>query len=50
MTSDGTVIPLRQPDTIDDSPTAVLRNGARRLLAQASVVRGSGNETCAREA
>ena len=30
-----TVIPLRQPDTIDDPLTAVLRNGARRLLAQA---------------
>ena len=33
--SNTTVIPLRQPDTIDDPLTAVLRNGARRLLAQA---------------
>ena len=35
MTSDSTVIPLRQPDAIDDPLTAVLRSGARRLLAQA---------------
>ena len=35
MTSDSTVIPLRQPDGIDDPLTAVLRSGARRLLAQA---------------
>ena len=35
MTSDSTVIPLRQPDEIDDPLTAILRSGARRLLAQA---------------
>jgi putative transposase len=35
MTSINTVVPLRQPDTIDDPLTAVLRSGARRLLAQA---------------
>jgi len=35
MTSDSSVIPLRQPDEIDDPLTAVLRNGARRLLVQA---------------
>ena len=35
MTSDSTVVCLRQPDTVDDPLTAVLRNGARRLLAQA---------------
>ena len=35
MTSDSTVIPRRQPDEIDDPLTAVLRSGARRLLAQA---------------
>ena len=35
MTSDSTVVPLRQPDVIDDPLTAVLRSGARRLLAQA---------------
>ena len=35
MTSNSTVVPLRQPDTIDDPLTAVLRSGARRLLAQA---------------
>ena len=35
MTSSSSVIPLRQPDTIDDPLTAVLRSGARRLLAQA---------------
>jgi len=35
MTSTTTVVSLRQPDTIDDPLTAVLRSGARRLLAQA---------------
>jgi putative transposase len=35
MTSDSTVVSLRQPDTVDDPLTAVLRSGARRLLAQA---------------
>ena len=35
MTSISSVVPLRQPDTIDDPLTAVLRNGACRLLAQA---------------
>ena len=35
MTSDSTVIFLRQPDVVDDPLTAVLRSGARRLLAQA---------------
>ncbi len=33
--STHTVVSLRQPDTIDDPLTAVLRSGARRLLAQA---------------
>ena len=33
--SDSTVVPLRQPDTIEDPLTAILRSGARRLLAQA---------------
>ena len=36
MTSFTTVVLLRQPDALDDDPlTAILRNGARRLLAQA---------------
>jgi len=35
MSSNSTVVPLRQPETIDDPLTTVLRNGARRLLAQA---------------
>src|SRR5919202_3169750 len=35
MTSDTTVVTLRQPDEVEDPLTAVLRNGARRLLAQA---------------
>jgi putative transposase len=35
MTSSSTVVSLRQPDTMDDPLTAVLRSGARRLLAQA---------------
>jgi transposase-like protein len=35
MASDRTVVPLRQPEEIDDPLTAVLRRGARRLLAQA---------------
>ncbi|WP_424140376.1 IS256 family transposase [Roseomonas chloroacetimidivorans] len=33
--SDTTVVPLRQPETVEDPLTAVLRSGARRLLAQA---------------
>ena len=35
MTSNTTVVPLRQPDAVNDPLTVVLRNGARRLLAQA---------------
>jgi putative transposase len=35
MTSDTTVVTLRQPDAVEDPLTAVLRSGARRLLAQA---------------
>jgi putative transposase len=35
MTTHTTLVPLRQPDTIDDPLTAILRSGARRLLAQA---------------
>ena len=35
MSSSSTVVPLRQPDAIDDPLTAVLRSGARRLLAEA---------------
>ena len=35
MSSNSTIVPLRQPDEIDDPLTAVLRSGARRLLAQA---------------
>ena len=35
MTGNTTVVPLRQPETVEDPLTAVLRSGARRLLAQA---------------
>jgi len=35
MSSSSSVVPPRQPDTVDDPLTAVLRDGARRLLAQA---------------
>ena len=35
MSRSSTVVPLRQPDAIDDPLTAVLRTGARRLLAEA---------------
>jgi putative transposase len=35
VTSDSTVVSLRQPEAVEDPLTAVLRNGARRLLAQA---------------
>ena len=35
MTNDSTVVPLRQPEETDDPLTAVLRAGARRLLAEA---------------
>ncbi len=36
MTSSSSVVPLRQPETIDDPLTAILRSGARRLLAKRS--------------
>ena len=35
MTSSSTVVPLRQPEDVAGPLTAVLRSGARRLLAQA---------------
>jgi transposase-like protein len=35
MSEPSNVLPLRQPDTIDDPLTDVLRMGARKLLAQA---------------
>ena len=35
MTSSSTVVSLRQPETVDDPLTSMLRSGARRLLAQA---------------
>ena len=35
MTSDSTVVPLRQSEEVEDPLTAVLRHGAQRLLAQA---------------
>ena len=36
MSSSSTVVSLRQPDRLDDDPlTAILRQGARQLLAQA---------------
>lgn len=35
MPSPSTIVRLRQPDAIDDPLTAILRSGARRLLAQA---------------
>jgi len=35
MMSSSSVVPLRQPNEIEDPLTAVLRSGARRLLAQA---------------
>jgi hypothetical protein len=35
ITSNTTVAPLRQPETIEDPLMAVLRSGARRLLSQA---------------
>jgi putative transposase len=35
MTSDSSVVPLRQPEMLEDPLTAILRRGARQLLAQA---------------
>ena len=35
MSSSSTVVSFRQPDAVDDPLTAVLRDGARRLLVQA---------------
>ena len=34
MSRDTTVIPFRQPETIDDPMTEIAREGARRMLAQ----------------
>src|SRR3954463_15533290 len=42
MTSDTRVVALRQPDEVDDPLTAVLRDGARRLLAQAVEAEAEG--------
>jgi putative transposase len=42
MPSDSTVVSLRQPEEIDDPLTAVLRSGARRLLAQAVAAEAEG--------
>src|SRR5690242_12064367 len=42
MTSDTTVVALRQPEAVDDPLTAVLRSGARRLLAQAVEAEAEG--------
>src|SRR3954451_3585182 len=35
MSSSSTVVPLRQQESLEDPLTAVLRSGARRLLAEA---------------
>ena len=35
MTGNSSVVPLRQPEAAEDLLTAILRSGARRLLAQA---------------
>ena len=35
MKTHSTIVPLQHPDVIDDPLTAILRDGARRLLAQA---------------
>ena len=37
MTRDSTVIPFREPDAIDDPLTELVREGARRMLAQALI-------------
>ena len=37
MSRDSTIIPFRQPDTIDDPLTELAREGARRMLAQALI-------------
>ena len=33
--NEDSVVPLRQPDEIDDPLTEILRSGARRLVQQA---------------
>ncbi|HJU30331.1 MAG TPA: IS256 family transposase [Hyphomicrobiaceae bacterium] len=35
MNTHSTIVPLHQPDAVDDPLTTILREGARRLLAQA---------------
>ncbi len=36
MSENINVVPLRQPNEVDDPLTSILRSGARQLLAQAS--------------
>jgi putative transposase len=35
MNENSNIVPLRQPEEIDDPLTNILRSGARQLLAQA---------------
>lgn len=41
MKTDTTIVSFPHPDAFDDPLTSVLREGARRLLAQASASYGS---------
>ena len=40
MSRDSIVIPLRQPEAIDDPLSELAREGARRMLAQVLIARG----------
>ena len=42
MNEDSTVVRFPQPDAIDDPLTAVLRSGARRLLARRTLLHERG--------
>ena len=49
MTRDTTVLTFQHPEEIDDPLTSVLRDGARRLLAQAAVAEAEVFLTAMRE-
>ena len=50
MTMNTTILPFRKPDDIEDPLTAVLRDGARRLLAQAIEAEAEAFLTAMKEA
>ena len=48
MSRDSIVIPLRQPEAIDDPLSELAREGARRMLAQVLIARPIPLSPCGR--